>query len=132
MDPALLRRLSREECFEFLGRERLGRVAVRIGALPAILPVNYAMFEGDVVIRTAPGTKLSAAIMGVRVGFEIDGANGPTSGWSVLVVGSASEIRDAASLERVRRLPLESWAPGARDHFVRIPAEQVSGRAFGR
>jgi uncharacterized protein len=131
MDIGSLRHLTREECLDRLGREQLGRVAVQIGPLPAILPVNYRLFEGDVVVRTAPGTKLSAAIMGVRVAFEVDRANGATDGWSVLVVGHAAEIREAAVLEQVRRLPLEAWAPGTRDHYVRIPAEHVSGRAFG-
>jgi nitroimidazol reductase NimA-like FMN-containing flavoprotein (pyridoxamine 5'-phosphate oxidase superfamily) len=127
-----LRSLSTEECLELLGRERLGRVGVSIGAMPVILPVNYRLFEGSIVLRTAPGTKLSAALMGAVVGFEIDHAEPDhAAGWSVLVVGHASEIRDQTALERVRRLPLASWAPDRRDHFVQIPVEHVSGRAFG-
>ena len=127
-----LRRLSPEECFDLLGREQLGRVAVSIGALPVILPVNYVVFEGSIVLRTAPGTKLSAALMGAVVGFEIDSmAPDHASGWSVLVVGHAHEVRDDATLERLRRLPLASWGPDHRDHFVEIPIERVSGRAFG-
>jgi len=128
-----LRHLSPEECLGLLAGGRLGRVAVSVGALPTILPVNYAVFEGSIVLRTAPGTKLSAALMGAVVGFEIDStASDHESGWSVLVVGHAREIRDAATLERVRRVPLSSWAPDHRDHFVEIPIERVSGRAFGQ
>jgi nitroimidazol reductase NimA-like FMN-containing flavoprotein (pyridoxamine 5'-phosphate oxidase superfamily) len=126
-----LRHLSREECFEHLVRERLGRVSVRIGEFPAILPVNYLLHNDDIVVRTAPGTKLSAASMGVLVGFEIDGAsNDHRAGWSVLVVGHAAKIREPGPLEQVRRLPLEAWAPGDRDDYIRIPCEHVSGRAF--
>lgn len=127
-----LRHLSQEECVGLLGREQLGRVAVSIGALPVILPVNYAVFDGALVLRTAPGTKLSAALMGAVVAFEIDNTDAHhASGWSVLVVGHAREIRDDATLERLRRLPLESWVADHRDHFVEIAIEQVSGRAFG-
>ena len=127
-----LRHLSQEECLSLLARERLGRVAVSIGALPVILPVNYAVFEGSVVLRTAPGTKLSAALVGAVVGFEIDGTTSDhASGWSVLVVGHAHEVRDDAMVERLRRVPLASWSPDHRDHFVKIPIERVSGRAFG-
>ncbi len=103
-----------------------------MGALPVILPVNYALFDGAIVLRTAPGTKLSAALMGAVVGFEIDSTDAAhTTGWSVLVIGHAHEIRDDATLERVQRLRLESWSPDHRDHFVEIPIEHLSGRAFG-
>ena len=115
-----------------LGHEALGRVSVSIGALPLILPVNYSLFDGAIVLRTAPGTKLSAALTGTVVGFEIDGVDtGHTAGWSVLVIGHAHEIRHESALERVRALPLESWSPDHREHFVQISIEQVSGRAFG-
>ena len=94
--------------------------------------MNYALFGDAIVLRTAPGTKLTAALMGAVVGFEIDGTNPEdTAGWSVLVLGHAREIRDDATLERVRGLPLASWSPDHRDHFVAIAIEQLSGRAFG-
>jgi hypothetical protein len=44
---------------------------------------------------------------------------------------TAREIRDEAALERARRLPLKSWAPDRRYHFVEISIEHVPGRAFG-
>jgi nitroimidazol reductase NimA-like FMN-containing flavoprotein (pyridoxamine 5'-phosphate oxidase superfamily) len=124
--------LTREECLELLEGTRLGRVSVSIGALPAILPVNYAVSDDAIVFRTAPGTKLSAAVMGSVVGFEIDGGSDDgTAGWSVLVVGRAIEVREPSTIERLRALPLRQWAPGDRDNFVRIPLTHVSGRAFG-
>jgi nitroimidazol reductase NimA-like FMN-containing flavoprotein (pyridoxamine 5'-phosphate oxidase superfamily) len=127
-----LRRLSREECVRLLTTRQLGRVSVSIGALPAILPVNYVLWRDNIVFRSAPDTKLSAALMGAVVGFEVDDVyDERRGGWSVLIVGHATEIRDAATLEIVRRLPLESWAPGERDLFVSIPTEHISGRAFG-
>lgn len=124
--------LSREECLDLLRRHRLGRVSVSIGALPAILPVNYVVRDDEIVFRTAPGTKLSAALMDSVVGFEIDSGDADGSaGWSVLVVGHAIEVRDHETLEQLRAMPLRSWAPGDRDNFVRIPLTHVSGRAFG-
>jgi nitroimidazol reductase NimA-like FMN-containing flavoprotein (pyridoxamine 5'-phosphate oxidase superfamily) len=127
-----LRHLSRDECLGLLAGRQLGRVSVSIGALPAILPVNYVLCDGGVVVRTAPGTKLSAALVGAVVGFEIDDVSPDrAAGWSVLVVGNAVEIRDDTGLRLVRGLPLTSWAPGTRDRFVRIPTDHMSGRAFG-
>ena len=99
----------------------------------AILPVNYVLWNGKILFRTAPGTKLTAALMGAVVGFEVDDMSDDHSGgWSVLVVGHAIEIRDLEELQRVRDLPLETWAPGQRDRFVNIATENVSGRAFCR
>ncbi len=103
-----------------------------IGALPAILPMKYTVMDGDIVVRTAPGTKLTAALMDGVVGFEVDHVDSDhTHGWSVLVFGHATEIRDHATLDHVHTLALESWASGEGDHFINIPTERVTGRAFG-
>ncbi len=132
MDVDSLRPLGREECSVRLREARLGRVAVTVGAQPAIFPVNFAVLDGEVVFRTAPGTKLCAATAHHIVAFEVDGVNADgSSGWSVLVVGHAAQIRHPAMLERARALGLQTWAPGERDYFVKISTEQLSGRAYG-
>jgi nitroimidazol reductase NimA-like FMN-containing flavoprotein (pyridoxamine 5'-phosphate oxidase superfamily) len=118
-----------EECLELLGAATLGRVAVRLGDAPAILPVNYALLDDEVVFRTDPGTKLTAALMGVRVAFEVDAADPDArNGWSVLVVGYAEEIRDRSTLRRVDELGLKPWVAQAPDFVVRIRAERITGR----
>ncbi len=128
----LLETLSRDECIRLLRTTSLGRVGVKIGAMPAVLPVNYALLGDDVVFRSAPGTKLSAAVLGTIIAFEADAADPhDESGWSVLMVGHASEITDDSTLEEARGLPLRPWAGGNRDHFVRLAAEHVTGRRIG-
>jgi len=121
--------MSDEECIRRLHAAAVGRVGISMGALPVILPVNFAMLDGDVVIRTGAGTKLDAALRGAVVAFEIDGVD-PIyhSGWSVLAQGRASEMVDEVELARARELPLEPWADGHRDRFVRIRTERLSGR----
>lgn len=124
--------LTRQECLDLLATTTLGRVAVTIGAVPAVLPVNYALLDGAVVFRSAPGTKLSAAVLGTVVAFEVDQADSAhQSGWSVLVVGHAVELREGPELDAARQLPLQAWAGGGRDHFVRIDPERISGRRLG-
>ena len=54
--------LSDAECRTLLAGQDVGRVAVANGG-PAILPVVYALLDGDVVFRTAPGEKLIAAAL---------------------------------------------------------------------
>ena len=110
-------------------RGGLGRVAVSVGALPAIFPVNYATLDGDVVFLSGRGTKLTAALRGSVVAFEVDEADRfAHTGWSVTVVGPAHLITDPDERAMASALPLSSWAPGRTDEFVRIEARLVSGR----
>lgn len=122
--------LTREECLLRLGRGGVGRVAVSVGALPAILPVNYAMVGGDVVFRTGAGTKLEAALRTAVVAFEVDDFDAMSHcGWSVLVVGVARIVEDSATLVGSGRFPAPSpWAGGDRDRLVRIETTVITGR----
>jgi nitroimidazol reductase NimA-like FMN-containing flavoprotein (pyridoxamine 5'-phosphate oxidase superfamily) len=121
--------LSTDECLALLRSKTLGRVAVRIGEAPSILPVNYALLDDEVVFRTDPGTKLSTALMKTMVAFEIDEPDAVArGGWSVLVTGYCEEIRDRATLERVDTLDLEPWVNEGRDFVVHIRTRTMTGR----
>jgi nitroimidazol reductase NimA-like FMN-containing flavoprotein (pyridoxamine 5'-phosphate oxidase superfamily) len=56
-----LETLDRDECLRLLATVPVGRIGLSIGALPAILPVNFAMVGSSIVIRTVVGSKLDAA-----------------------------------------------------------------------
>lgn len=122
--------LSRDECMSLLETVFVGRVGVSVGAIPAVLPVNYVMDGDTIVFRTVPGTKLDAALTNSVVAFEADDFDAlHETGWSVLVRGIAREVTDEHALARARRLPLRSWAfNGDADRYVRIDAELVTGR----
>jgi nitroimidazol reductase NimA-like FMN-containing flavoprotein (pyridoxamine 5'-phosphate oxidase superfamily) len=121
--------LSTDECLDLLRSQTLGRVAVQIGDAPAILPVNYALLDDEVVFRSDPGTKLSAALMRTMVAFEIDDTDPAThAGWSVLVVGFSEEIRDRATRARVDALNLEPWVTEGLDFVVHIRTRTITGR----
>jgi nitroimidazol reductase NimA-like FMN-containing flavoprotein (pyridoxamine 5'-phosphate oxidase superfamily) len=121
--------LSTDECLDLLRSRTLGRVAVQIGDAPAILPVNYALLDDEVVFRTDPGTKLSAALMRTMVAFEVDDADPVThAAWSVLVVGYSEQVRDRANLARVDALGLEPWVTEGLDFVVHIRTRTISGR----
>ena len=114
---------------QLLEHAAIGRVGVCFNALPAVLPVNFAVLDGDIVIRTGGGTKLEAALSNAVVAFEVDGVDEVSrTGCSVMLTGVAKEITDPAELERVRRLPLQPWAPRPRDRFIRIASYLMSGR----
>jgi uncharacterized protein len=121
--------LDEEECFGLLHRSSIGRVAVSMGAIPAIFLVNYHAMDRAIYFRTGEGTKLSAATRSAVVAFEIDEIDiSYHHGWSVLAVGVADEVEDPVLLDRVRHFPLQPWAPGSRDHVVRIRPDFISGR----
>ena len=124
-----IRELTRAECFELLAVEQLGRVAVTDDRGPVVFPVNFVLDRHTVVFRTEPGTKLHAASLGHRICFEADGTHAATrTAWSVLVRGELAEVTDPAELARLRELPLRVWAPGDRDHYVRILPAVLTGR----
>ncbi len=122
--------LDEDECRTLLGTVSVGRVGVTIDALPAVLPVNFAVHDGAIVFRTVAGTKLDAATSNTVVAFEVDSGTAQREGaWSVLVRGVASEVRDPDQLLAVRALPLESWAfDGSAEHYVRVEPTIVTGR----
>ncbi|HVA03231.1 MAG TPA: pyridoxamine 5'-phosphate oxidase family protein [Acidimicrobiales bacterium] len=116
-------------CLALLGDGGIGRVAVSIGAVPAVFPVNFAMLDGHVVFRTAEATGLPSAVRDAVVAFEADDFD-PLSqrGWSVLVVGAADEIADGARRARAEELLLRPPVPRSEEHMMAIFPELVSGQ----
>lgn len=121
--------LGDEECFDLLARKPIGRVAVSIGAIPAVFPVNYVFMNGAIYFYTGAGTKLAAAVREAVVAFEVDDYDITYEhGWSVLAVGVA-RIVDPDDVDA--DMPLRPWVPGARHALVRIWPDLVSGRRIG-
>jgi len=124
--------LGESECRSLLAKKALGRVAVSVGALPAVFPVNYAVHYGDIYFLTEDGTKFAAALRGATVAFEIDDFDTRRhQGWSVLAVGHAHQVDPQEAEDVLAELPLNAWAPGPHEHLVRIHPAYVSGRRIG-
>lgn len=122
--------LTPGEAVALLRQSSVGRVGFVVDGWPVVLPVNFCFDGSDVIIRTDTRSTLAAATRGsARVALEVDA---PVmlykSGWSVLAHGVADEVTGAEELARVRALPLEPWAGGAREHWLRIRIAQVTGR----
>jgi nitroimidazol reductase NimA-like FMN-containing flavoprotein (pyridoxamine 5'-phosphate oxidase superfamily) len=122
--------LTREECLRLLAAEEVGRIAVVLGRQPLIMPVNFVLERDTIVLRTDPGTKLATASF-ERVAFEVDHIDRQRQvGWSVLVQGIGQEVTAAFSrlFEQVRALAITPWAPGDKEHWLRIMPVEISGR----
>jgi hypothetical protein len=128
-DGTTLEHLSREECLRLVGQVAVGRIVYTRQALPAVELVNFAVDDGGIIIRTDSGGKLAAATRGAVVAFEADSVDGTAhAGWSVTIVGYSRAVTDGEEISRLEQVGLVPWAPGERDHFIRISPEIVNGR----
>ncbi|MFD8562380.1 pyridoxamine 5'-phosphate oxidase family protein [Streptosporangium canum] len=132
-DSAGLHVLSRQECIDLLASTPIGRIVFTDRALPAVQPVGFCIDGEDIVIHTGAGSKLAAATRDAVVAFEADDFDPQAhTGWSVTAVGRARAVCDPSEIARLSALPLTTWAPGDRGHFITVRTEQVSGRRIRR
>jgi hypothetical protein len=123
--------LDREQCLELLRKVPMGRLVFTEHALPAVQPVDFRCWRGDVVIRIADPATLAAASGNRIVAFETDELDADLhSGWSVTVVGHAAMITEVPDLIELSGIFSRPWIGGRRDYFVRIRTEKVTGRRF--
>ncbi|WP_109474283.1 pyridoxamine 5'-phosphate oxidase family protein [Ornithinimicrobium cavernae] len=122
--------LDTSECLALLREAPVGRLAVIVHDRPEIFPVNHAVHHGSVVFRTSTGTKLYSAL-GQPVAFEADGYDSTTRrAWSVVVSGTAHEVKQLHDVLKAMELPVFPWEIGPKPHFVRIDPISITGRRF--
>ncbi|QYG93500.1 pyridoxamine 5'-phosphate oxidase family protein [Iamia sp. SCSIO 61187] len=125
--------LERPECLELLGQCTLGRVAISVGALPTILPINFRLIDGHVVFRTGVGSKLDAATRGAVIAFEVDDFDAVDhTGWSVVVTGIAQESPASEWAGPIMSSAIPRWAPAGASRILFLPTDIVSGRRITR
>ncbi|GAA2473972.1 pyridoxamine 5'-phosphate oxidase family protein [Streptomyces longisporus] len=124
------RELERQECLRLLAKVPVGRIVHTRQALPAVLPVNFSLdSDGAVLLCTSAASELARAVDGTVVAFEVDEVDAVAhSGWSVVVTGAATVVRDPDEHERLTRTGPRSWAPSPEEVFVRIEPELITGR----
>jgi transcriptional regulator with XRE-family HTH domain len=124
-----LERLGLGECRRLLAPGGIGRIAFGTASGPMVLPVNYALVAGTVVVRTGSGS-LIAAHGEDQVSFETDHVDETLRyGWSVLVRGQAHRVLQHGELQNLREeCHLRPWPAGEHDLYVRIVPTHISGR----
>ncbi|GAB1817588.1 pyridoxamine 5'-phosphate oxidase family protein [Herbidospora sp. RD11066] len=121
-----LRTLTDEECLALIAPGGIGRIAFTGSHGPTILPVNYHLDAGRIVLHTRTGGALDADLrthiegLEIVVAFEVDAIDPERrEGWSVLVQGPCHHAgTDVLG---------GSWAEG-RDHLITITPSRVTGR----
>lgn len=128
LNQTMVDELDRAECLALLGTQRLGRIAVvaDVGKGPHVVPVNYTLLRGSIVLRSIPGTKFDKLVT-EPVSFEVDSFDPfQRTGWSVVVEGLAYE---ASNLEmEIEELNLVPLLEQQNSRWVRITPRAISGR----
>ncbi len=123
--------LDAAACWALLQDADVGRLAVDNGGRPDIFPINYVVDDESIVFRTGPGTKLAASALLHHVAFEIDGYEPQNRvAWSVVVKGRANQIERMQDVYAADDLPLFPWIASDKPDFVRISADELTGRRF--
>jgi nitroimidazol reductase NimA-like FMN-containing flavoprotein (pyridoxamine 5'-phosphate oxidase superfamily) len=127
--------LDEAECLRLIAPGGIGRIAYQSRWGQAVLPVNYKLYQGAILFRTALHSPLDQDLQtGIAdaeyaVAFEIDDLDmARRQGWSVLVQGPAHRVESAAERASALEAGVENWAPGPRELFVRIVPSRVTGR----
>lgn len=125
----LVERLAPGECYRLLVPRGIGRIAFATASGLTVLPVNYAVTDGSIVIRTGSGSVIAAHGNG-PVSFEADHFDLELGqGWSVLVRGDAHRVLQPGELQHLRAgCDLRPWPAGEHDLFIRIVPNQLTGR----
>lgn len=132
--PVPLTTMSTDECWSLLATHepRLGRIGFTSDGATVIYPMNYAVSQRTVYLRTDPTSGLTEALGAQEVAFEVDEVELDWErGWSVLVQGSLQVVDDPDELHQHRDLLLRAWAPGERLHLLRLDTSRISGRRIG-
>jgi len=135
----LLEKLDEAECLRLISPGGIGRIAFSSRLGLSIIPVNYQLYEGTIVFRTAQdspmGEDLRTGIAGAefKVAFEIDQVDmAAREGWSVLIQGAAHHVDSETEREAAMQSGIQPWPVGRREHFVRIIPSRIAGRRIRR
>jgi nitroimidazol reductase NimA-like FMN-containing flavoprotein (pyridoxamine 5'-phosphate oxidase superfamily) len=127
--PPVITKLVPAECRRLIAPGGVGRIAFGTTSGPVVLPVNFAMVNGTIVIRTGQGTMIEGHAGG-QVAFEVDHVDHALSqGWSVLVRGTSRRVASPVELQQIRlEAALWPWPGDDRDVYVRITPDRITGR----
>jgi nitroimidazol reductase NimA-like FMN-containing flavoprotein (pyridoxamine 5'-phosphate oxidase superfamily) len=131
--------LDEPECLSLIAGGGVGRIGYTSRFGPAVVPVNYHLYERTIVFRTGLHSSMVADLQtGIadaeyNVAFEIDQLQPVTQeGWSVLVQGSAHFVDSDEELAPIARLGVHAWAGGPKEQFLRIVPTHITGRRIRR
>ena len=127
--PRGFTRLTLAECRKLIAPGGVGRIAFVASSGTVVLPVNFAVAAGTIVLRTTAGGIIEAHA-NENVSFEVDHLDEALEqGWSVLVRGQAHRVSSRSELRRLQEdATVWPWPGDGREVYVRIIPRRISGR----
>jgi nitroimidazol reductase NimA-like FMN-containing flavoprotein (pyridoxamine 5'-phosphate oxidase superfamily) len=126
--------LTQDECRRLLRSGVGGRMALSSPNGPHIVPVNYAVVDDAIIVRTSPYSVLGTYGRDSMLAFEVDQFDHERQhGWSVVARGRGEVVVDPGELEHIRT----TWEPrpwassGARGLHLRLRWSELTGRRIG-
>ena len=121
--------LSEAEALDLAATVPVGRIVYSRYALPAVFIVNFKLDGRDPVFHTRKGPMFGAGVAESVVAFEVDRIDETThEGWYVTFLGRAKLVTSPSEQARLAGLGVDPWAPGEREHVIKIVTEKVIGR----
>jgi hypothetical protein len=124
--------LPAPECMRLLAvaamRDEIGRIGIATDQAPVVLPVNFTVADGQILLRIGIGF-LSRSAAGQLVAFEVDTVDEDAgTAWSVLARGLATLVVSPSQtqLDAAPR-PL---VPDPADQVLIVRPDIVTGRQF--
>lgn len=123
-------KLGQAECWRLIAAGGIGRIGFTTASGPLVMPVNFAVVAGTIVIRTAHGSLIQAHAFD-QVAFEVDDLDDALcQGWSVLVSGPAHQVLQPDELRHLREhCAVRPWPGGKHEVYVRIAPTRITGRS---
>lgn len=120
--------LTRDECLRHLAFASVGRVVMSARALPAVNPVRFVLLGDRVVFRAEPADQPGAISDNAVVGFQADDIDPLThEGWTVVIVGHATHVREPSTLAALESVAPAGWNVGD-GPLISLSLDLVNGR----
>ena len=127
-EDRLYEALDDATCRQLLGTARTGRLGFTDGALPAILPVPFALRDEHVIIPARQGSSVVSAVRGAVVAVQVDSYDAVTrTGWSVTVLGPTRLLSLAEDVSGLEELEFASLPPAAQRCYIAVRLGLVRG-----
>ena len=120
--------LAVDECWELLRGEEFARLAYRLVDEVHVVPLNYVVEGGGLLMRTASGNKLLSAALHSDVALEIDWHDDDAA-WSVVARGRLRLLEEDEH-HRLDGLPQQPWVPTLKYDVIELGPTVITGRRF--
>lgn len=121
--------LNPDECWARLEAGHVGRVVFVDGDRPVALPVNYCVFDRDIIFRTAASSSVLASYYAGHVSFQIDDIDEHQRvGWSVLASGRVQRADGQTEVRALQAIGVDPWVEGPRTLYLRLVVRRITGR----